>query len=251
MNIIKKAVRSVLRETAREKKKYFTSAIIVAAGKSTRTSGPVAKQLVEICGSPVIAHTVRAFDRCDDIREIVIVAAESELPFYDGFAERYGIKKPVRVVTGSVTRDKSVLAGFEAIDKRAEFVAIHDGARCLIKQEDITRVVKKAYAFGAAIAAAPSTDTLKRVNDSGIITETTDRSKIFRAQTPQVFMKEIYSTCVYAKHDDSLAVTDDSMLAEAAGYKVRIVSVGAYNIKITTDEDFYIAEKIMKGEDRK
>lgn len=251
MNIVKKAVRAVIREAAREKKKYFTSAIIVAAGKSTRTSGSVPKQLVSICGQPVVVHTARAFDRCKIINEIIIVAAERELPFYDGFAKKYDIKKPLKIVVGSETREKSVLAGFEAIDRRSEFVAIHDGARCLIKPDDITRVVKKAYAFGAAIAAAPSTDTLKRVDAGGAIKTTEDRSTIFRAQTPQVFMKEIYSTSVYAKRDKSVDATDDSMLAESAGYKVRIVPVGAYNIKITTDEDFFVAEKIMKSEDGK
>lgn len=249
MTVINKIARTLLTEAARASKKYYTSAIIVAAGKSTRTSGSVPKQLVPLCGIPVVVRSILAFEKCDGINEIVIVAAEGETGEYEIFREEYGLGKLAKIVCGGDTREKSVLRGFEAVSEKADFIAIHDGARCLIKTDDVTRILKKAYGCGAAIASAKSTDTLKLINNKGVIKETVDRSVIIRAQTPQVFMKDVYAASVYTKRDSGLNVTDDSVLVEAKGFKVKTVDVGAYNIKITTDEDFYVAERIiMNGE---
>lgn len=245
MKLLKKAVRALLTEAGRELKDYYTSAIIVAAGKSTRMNGTVPKQLVYLRGIPVAIRSVLAFEKCPLIDEIIVVAAKGEEAEYKKFKREYGLKKLTNIVTGGATRAESVLSGFEAVSEKCEFVAIHDGARCLIKTSDIERVIKAAYGCGAAIAAAKSTDTLKRVNEKGIIESTVDRDCILRAQTPQVFMKEIYAASVYSPRDDDAKITDDSMLAESKGFKVKAVDVGAYNLKITTGEDIFLAERII------
>ena len=150
------------------------------------------------------------------------------------------------MTAGGNTRSDSVLAGFGAVSPKCEFVAIHDGARCLIKSEDIEKVIKSAFRYGSAIAASKSTDTLKKVNENGIISETVNRDTVMRAQTPQVCMKDIYEIAISSKTKPS-SPTDDSMLVESAGFKVHTVEAGAYNIKITTDEDFYVAERIISN----
>lgn len=244
MNIFKKIARALTSKAARECKRYYTSAIIVAAGKSTRTSGNVPKQLMLIKGIPVIVRTMLAFQNCTLINEIIIVAAPDEIKEYEGFRRKYGISKLSAVTIGGKTRSESVISGFAAVSQKCEFVAIHDGARCLIKPEDIEKVVKSAFRYGSAIMASRSTDTLKKVDKNGIITDTVDRDTVMRAQTPQVFMKEVYQIAISSDKKPAMP-TDDSMLAESAGFKVHIVEAGAYNIKITTDEDFYVAEKII------
>ena len=191
MNIFKKIARALTSQAARENKKYYTSAIIVAAGKSTRTSGNLPKQLVPIKGIPVVVRTMLAFEKCPLINEIIVVASHEQIKEYENFRREYGIKKLSAVTVGGETRSDSVEAGFRAVSSKCEFVAIHDGARCLIKPEDIERVVKSAFRYGAAIIASRSTDTLKKVDEKGVITDTVDRKSVMRAQTPQVFMKEV------------------------------------------------------------
>ena len=251
MKILRKISRTLLSEAKRSLFDYNTSAVIVAAGKSTRTSGDIPKQFVEINGIPVIVHTAQAFDRCPQINEIIIVVADDRIDMCKDLFSAYEFSKPVKITIGGESRDISAKKGFEATSKDAEFIAFHDGARCLIKPEDVSRVVKAAYGCGAAIAVARSTDTLKRVDDSGNIKETLDRERIFRAQTPQVFMREIYEISAYSPRKFGSKVTDESMLAEEKKIKVKAVEVGAYNIKITTDEDFYFARRIIEGGDEK
>ncbi|CDE19389.1 MAG: 2-C-methyl-D-erythritol 4-phosphate cytidylyltransferase [Eubacteriales bacterium] len=246
MNVFKKIARALTSKAARECKRYYTSAIIVAAGKSTRTSGAVPKQLVPINGIPVVVRTMLSFEKCALINEIIVVAAKGQLKEYENFKRQYNITKLSAVTAGGNTRSDSVLAGFGAVSPKCEFVAIHDGARCLIKSEDIEKVIKSAFRYGSAIAASKSTDTLKKVNENGIISETVNRDTVMRAQTPQVFMKDIYEIAISSKTKPS-SPTDDSMLVESAGFKVHTVEAGAYNIKITTDEDFYVAERIISN----
>ena len=248
MKILRKISRIFLTEAKRSLCDYFTSAVIVAAGKSTRTSGDVPKQFIKINDVPVAVISARAFDACPEINEIVVVTPKEKLEYCKEMFSAYAFSKPLKFVCGGETRDVSALKGFEAISGEAEFVAIHDGARCLIKPEDVSRVVKAAYGCGAAVAVARSTDTLKTVDDNGVIKGTLDRDKIFRAQTPQVFMKEIYEICAYSEKKSDMKITDDSVLVESKRFKVKAVDVGAYNIKITTDEDLAIAKMIIESE---
>jgi len=141
-------------------KKYFTSAIILAAGSSTRMNGQ-SKQFLCLDGIPVVARTVIEFDRSACIDEIIIVAKKDEISLYDGFSERYGIEKPLKVVEGGETRQESARFGSDAVNAKAKFVAIHDAARCLITQDMINKVCHGAYLHEAAILAIKSADTVK------------------------------------------------------------------------------------------
>ncbi len=226
----------------------FTTAVVLAGGCGTRMQSPdgVKKQFRMLCGVPVLAHTLRAFDDCPQIKETVVVSCADEIDCVRSLAEQYGIKKLSTVVAGGETRKASALRGFMAINKKASYVAIHDAARCLIRAEDISAVATAAYAYGAATAVFPVTDTLKSVTEDGFVEKTIPRDRVFHAATPQIFSCDLYRAAVYTAEKDNIDVTDDNMLMEYIGQRVKIVDCGDENLKITTERDFYRAEAILK-----
>ena len=222
----------------------FNSAIIVAAGSGTRAStGGTTKQMMPLLGIPVIARTVSVFEECGFINEIIIVAKPDELPLYDGFIREYGWKKISAVVPGKETRQLSVIEGFRKISDSSQFVYIHDGARCLVTKETIKKVGHAACMKGAAYAAKKANETVRH-EENGSQT-TLDREKIWLAQTPQVFMTEMYRAAAYSALKNGISATDDVMLAEAAGFTAVPVDCGGQNIKITDPYDFAIAAAIL------
>ena len=225
--------------------KNFTSAVIAAAGLSERFGGDVTKQMTELCGVPLLIHTLRAYEASDCIHEIVIVAKPNELPVWQELCRTHGISKLSAIVEGGATRQESVLCGFEAIDKRAKFVAIADGARCLITPENITAVCRAAYKYKAATAAHRSTDTVKVADKKGFIDTTVDRDTVWLAATPQVFKVKLYRAAAYTALKKDFAATDDNSLVENVGHHIRLVECGAQNIKITTREDLAVAEGVL------
>jgi len=225
----------------------FTSAIILAAGAGSRFSDVAGKkQNMELCGIPVIVRTVDAFQRCELIDEIVIVCRKDDVPVYETFSEKYGFSKIKKVVPGGSERIDSAMAGIDAVSDKSKFVAVHDGARCLITPEMIEKTLESAYRDGAAAAGHPSTDTVKFSKLGYTIDETIDRSKIWLIGTPQVFMANMYRAAIYMAKKDGAEVTDDCMMAERLGFKVNLVDIGGENIKITNPEDIYIAEGILR-----
>lgn len=225
-----------------------TAAIILAAGSGRRFSNiDGEKQNRELCGIPVIVRTLSAFERCPLVDEIVLVCRKEDVPAYSGFSERYGFCKPVTVTEGGAERMESALAGIEAVSDKAEFVAVHDGARCLITPTQLEKVLRAAYDGGAAAAGYPSVDTVKYSEDGMYIGETPDRSKIWLIGTPQVFKANMYRAAIYMAKKDGVSVTDDCMMAERLGFKIRLVDIGRENIKITSPEDIRIAEGILGG----
>ncbi len=226
----------------------YTSAVILAGGVGSRMMSPdgKTKQLREICGVPVIIHTLRAFDACPHIRETVLVVREEEKNELSRLILLHGIQKVSVMVTGGKTRKDSALQGFLAISKKAKFVAIHDAARCLIRSDDITRVVVAAHAYRAATAASPVVDTVKTVTEDGFIEKTLPRDGLVYAATPQVFQTDLYRAAVYTAEKDGLDVTDDNMLLEHIGQTVKVVDCGFENFKITSESDLYRAEIILR-----
>ncbi len=253
MKISAKGIASLVRTLSKTANTpHFTSAIIVAAGKGTRmqdASGKT-KQHLTLCGIPVVARTLMAFEKCDKINEIIIVARKEEMGEYERYASEYGITKISAVVKGGQTRQDSVLCGFEAIDDRCEFVAIHDGARCLITVENIDAVLHDAYAYGAATAATMATDSIKRADKYGFITETVERENLWTVQTPQIFKTELYRAAAYVCKDEGFTATDDNALAEHVGFRVKLTDVGRENIKITTPTDLTVAEAILSQREK-
>lgn len=226
--------------------KNFTTAIIAAAGISERFGGATTKQMTNLCGKPVLYHTLRAYEKADCIHEIIIVAKRNEIETWEHLCRDYGLFKVKKIVPGGLTRQESVLNGLEAVDKRSKFVAIADGARCLITPEQITSVCRAAYKYKAATAAHRSTDTVKIANTKGFIDSSPDRNTVWLAQTPQVFQTNLYRAAAYTALKKAYEATDDNSLVEAIRHPIRLVECGSANIKITTREDLPVAEAILR-----
>ncbi len=240
-------IAEVLRAVAgKMDKKYFTSAIILAAGSSTRMNGG-SKQFLSLNGLPVVARTVIEFDRSDCIDEIVIVAKKDEIPLYDSFAEKYEIRKPLKVVEGGETRQESARLGSDAVSPKSKFVAIHDAARCLITGEMIYKVCHGAYLHEAAILAIKAVDTVKLGDKNAFIESTTDRKHTWQAQTPQVFKTNAFRAATYIARDEKYEGTDDASLLEHIRIPVKLVEGSRENIKITEPFDILFAESILRA----
>lgn len=224
----------------------MNSAIIVAAGSGTRFGSKIPKQFLEICGKPIIIHTLERFEKCPQIGEIVLVLSSTETQNFLKIAKKYKLQKLSKIVAGGVTRAESVLNGLKTIRAAsAEIIAVHDGARPLVVIEEITKTVEKARETGAACLVAPVTDTIKKVADGKII-ETVDRSILRRALTPQCFRFDILKRA-FAENGTGENVTDECFLVEKIGQKISVVEGNARNIKITHAEDFVVAEILLKG----
>ena len=225
--------------------KNFTSAIIAAAGMSERFGGDVTKQMTMLCGFPVLAHTIRAFQSCDCIHEIVIVAKRNEIATWEKLCRDYNFDKVTKIIPGGYTRQESVMNGLDAVDGHARFVAIADGARCLVTEDQITAVCRAAYKYKAATAAHRSTDTVKIADSKGFIDHTADRDTVWLAQTPQVFKTKLYRSAAYTALKKGVQATDDNALVENIKCPIRLVECGSQNLKITTREDLCLAEAIL------
>ena len=224
-----------------------TSAVIVASGNSTRMGG-ISKQMMMLDNIPVVARTIMAFDECEYISEIIVVAKAEEFYLYQEFQKIYKFKKLTRLVSGGATRQESVKNGFEAISKDSKFVAIHDGARCLITPKDIEKVCAAAYKNGGATAATRAVDSIKISSGKNLFIESSaNRNHIWLAQTPQIFRTDIYELALLKAKKDGLEVTDDNSLVENLGAKIKLVESGRNNLKITTPDDIPVALAILKS----
>lgn len=220
-----------------------TSVIIVAAGSSSRMGG-VSKQLLSLGGIPVIARTMMAFENCDAVKNIVLVARECDILEYQNIARKYMITKLSDIVEGGASREESVKKGMSCLDNSTEIVLIHDGARPLVSKDVIESVIIAARTHGASMCAVPVKDTIKVVKD-GFIADTLDRSSLYSAQTPQGFKFSLFKECIESAEDLSL-FSDDCSLVEKFNIPVNIVMGDYKNIKITTLEDVLIAESFIK-----
>lgn len=224
-----------------------TSVIIVCAGKSTRMGG-VNKILLPLGKRLVIGVTMQAFQKCESVAEIIIVAREADIPAIKAEAEAAGITKLRACTTGGDTRQASVINGVKCISKGTDLVAVHDGARPLVKPEHIEKTIRDASVFGGATLGVPVKDTIKTVSD-GLITDTPPRKFLYITQTPQVFKRSLYFEGIDFALEHGLDFTDDCQLVEAIGGKVAM-TVGDYtNIKITTPEDIKLAEVMLETDD--
>lgn len=235
----------------RNKTERRTAAIILAAGSSTRM-GKLNKQLYSLNGVPVLAHTLMAYQKSPLIHEIVVVTKTENFEAVYQMRKDYGIQKPMRLVGGGSTRQESAKKGMDALDDSVRFVAIADGARCLITAAQINKVCLTAYRTNAACAAHLISDTVKRATVLGNVTETVDRTGLWQIQTPQVFHTSLYRAAIARAEDDGFTGTDDASLVEHLGYRVRLVECGRSNIKITTPDDLPLARAIISyREDKK
>lgn len=222
-------------------------AIVVAAGKGTRLGGNRPKQFLDLDGIPVIIHTLRQFERCPEINEIVTVLPAGETDAFLSFAHEFGLQKLTRAVAGGETRAQSVQRGLAVISE-AEIVAVHDGVRPFVTPAEIGQVVNAARATGAAILVAAVADTIKQI-DAGRVTATLPRGNLRRALTPQCFRLDILKRAYQALSEVEAAgseATDDSLLVERLGVEIVAVEGSSRNIKITEEEDLILSEELLR-----
>ena len=211
--------------------------------------GGVNKILMPLGDRLVIGVTMQAFQACGSVSEIVIVAREADIPAIKAEAEAAGITKLTACTVGGATRQESVINGVKQISKEAQLVAVHDGARPLVKPEHIEKVIKDASVFGGATLGVPVKDTIKTVND-GLISDTPPRKFLYITQTPQIFKRQLYFEGIDFALEHGLDFTDDCQLVEAIGGKVAITTGYYTNIKITTPEDIKLAEVLLAMQER-
>ena len=221
-------------------------ALILAAGIGSRMRSPITKQQLNISGLSVLKRCVMPFVLSKSISAIVVVCRAEELEFAKSELSDV-LSKPIIYTVGGDTRRESARLGFLAVKDACDFVAIHDGARCLVTEKIIDEVCSAAIRYGAATASAKITDTIK-LSEDGYTVSTLDREKLYSVQTPQVFAREIYSRAIENAGD--ISVTDDNALAEALGVRVKLVDTGRENIKITTPEDVSYAEYVIKKREK-
>ncbi len=226
------------------KENIVVSAVIVSAGNSTRMGGGN-KQFLELDGSPVIAHSISAFQKNSLIDEIIVVTRESDIDVVANIINIYDFNKVKKIVAGGETRQLSVYNGIISTSHDADLVVIHDGARPLVSEQIINKTIVNAVEYGAAATGVKVKDTVKVVDDSDNIIATPDRTYMRFIQTPQVFNKKLYLNAVNSVKN-SRDFTDDCMLIEAYGKTVKYVDGNYENIKITTPEDVELAESYLK-----
>ncbi len=223
------------------------AAVIVAGGTGERFGSPHGKQLAEVAGRPVLSWSVGAFEACDLIDAIVVVADPGRVAEY---AEAARTRKTVAVVPGGETRQRSVSAGLAALPPGVEVVVVHDGARPLVTPETIAgalRALEGRPGLAGVVVGHPQYDTVKRVAGHDEVLETVDRSGLWIAQTPQVFGIEALRAAYESASAEGYMGTDDASLVERAGGRVMMVRGPRENIKVTVPEDLLIAEAVLKA----
>ena len=224
----------------------YTVMMIAAAGSSTRMG--CAKQHILLHGQPVLLRTLCALQQVEAIDELLLITREEDAEYFTNLAATHGVSKLKKIVSGGTTRQQSVANGLAALPPETTLVGIHDGARPLITPEVVTAVINEAEKSGGAAVAVPVKDTLKQTDDTGFITDTPDRSHLWRVQTPQVFARAAFCAAMAAALDEERDFTDDCQLMEQAGHPVRLVVGLDTNLKLTTPEDVHLANALLQDQ---
>lgn len=220
----------------------YCGAVIVAAGSASRMGG-IDKVMAPLGGEPMILRTVRAFEDCEAVKEIVIVTREDLMGPIAELCS--GFTKIRSVVQGGSSRQESVKLGLLAFSKEVRLAAVHDGARPLVSGELIDKVIRAAHSYGAAAPAIPVKDTIK-VLEGGFIAATPDRSTLRAVQTPQVMDRDLLLGALEKAEQEGTALTDDCSAVEHIGMRVRLVEGEERNLKVTTPLDLKIAELLLE-----
>lgn len=220
----------------------YCGAVIVAAGSASRMGG-IDKVMAPLGGEPMILRTVRAFEDCEAVKEIVIVTREDLMGPIAELCS--GFTKIRSVVQGGSSRQESVKLGLLAFSKEVRLAAVHDGARPLVSGELIDKVIRAAHSYGAAAPAIPVKDTIK-VFEGGFIAATPYRSTLRAVQTPQVMDRDLLLGALEKAEQEGTALTDDCSAVEHIGMRVRLVEGEERNLKVTTPLDLKIAELLLE-----
>jgi 2-C-methyl-D-erythritol 4-phosphate cytidylyltransferase len=224
----------------------MTTAIIVAAGKSTRMGTGMDKVFLSLGSKPIIAWSLLAFQTCTDIDNIILVVRKDHVLAAKQVATMFGISKLTTIVPGGTKRQDSVMAGMAAMDPETRMVVVHDGARPCVTPDLISETVRYAKRYGCGIAAARIWDTVKYVERGNTVSHTLDRTKLWAVQTPQAFSADLLKRAYQVVVEQKATVTDEAGAVELLGEPVRLVEWTRPNIKITTVEDMPLAAVAMK-----
>ena len=218
--------------------------IILAAGNSTRFGQNKNKNLFEINGKPIISHSIEAFNATKEVNDIILVIKDEERKYFDDIVKNINLNKPLKFVNGGSSRKSSV---YNALcETNCDFVVIHDGARPNVKPEFMGSLLKAMKEYKGATVAVKSKDTIKICDDSQVVTSTTNRQNTWLIQTPQCFDMKVLKQAHEKFERDDTSITDDCMVLEKCGYKIKVIEGDYSNIKVTTYDDMNVIEN-MKG----
>jgi len=223
----------------------LNTVIIPAAGIGARMHADRAKQMLELGGVPVLVHTLKRFQQCEAVDQIILVLQPNLTSEILSLMSRHNLTKVARVVAGGAERQDSVYRGLQVVRaESAGIIAVHDAVRPFVKPDEIRAVIERAASTGAALMALAATDTIKQ-GKSGRVQRTLDRRRIYYAQTPQAFRFAILREAFEKAYADGFMGTDESQLVERLGQRVSVVEGSPLNIKITRPFDLRLAEAIQ------
>ena len=225
----------------------WVAAVVPAGGSGTRMGNEVPKQFLQLGGVPLLIHALRVFESSRTIAEIVVVVPQDAVTYcQQELLPQFALSKVSTVTAGGVRRQDSVWNGLQAVDERTKIVVVHDAVRPFVTGAMVEQVVERAGTNGAAIAAIPLHDTVKRAAPDGTIETTLDRQRLWSAQTPQAFKLELLLEAHRSSRQSGVEATDDAFLVEQIGHHVAIVNGSPDNIKVTRPEDLVMGEAILR-----
>ena len=223
--------------------------VIVAAGTGSRMNMGINKQFIKLEGKEIIAYTIEKFYNNSNIEDIVVVVKEDESEFFKiEILDKYNFKN-VKIAYGGKERQDSVYNGLKLLDEKCDVVLIHDGARPFVSDKIIDKSIEEAKEHKAIVVGVPVKDTIKVIDNDKNIVDTPNRSVLWAVQTPQTFDYNILIDAYKDAFKNKFYGTDDAMLVERIGYKVKMLEGSYKNIKITTQEDLNIGSQILRVQD--
>jgi len=221
-----------------------TYAIIPAAGIGKRITSEIPKQFIKVNKKEIIAYTLEVFQQCAEVDEIIIPARKNYFDLLNRIKEKYSITKLNRIVEGGKERQDSVYAALKSISaKEDDIIIVHDAARPLLKKDLLSTAINSAEEFGSIVVAVKAKNTL--IKGSGLVENYIDRSKIYYAQTPQIFRYKVLMTAMGNAYKNNFIGTDESMIVKMNKIQIKIVEGDSFNFKITTDSDLELFRKLV------
>lgn len=224
----------------------MVTAIVLAAGRSTRMGGGPNKQFVELCGKPLVYYALAAFEQCCAVDAVVLVRRPDYAQPAEQVVREFAFQKVVAFTDGGPERQNSVWNGLEKCDPATDIVAVHDGARPLVTPALIESTIASAHAHGTGIAATKVVDTLKEANDDKTVVRTVDRARLWAVQTPQTVRLPLLRQAYTKVFEKQTVVTDEAAAVELLGQKVHLVETSFLNLKITAPSDLAIAGALLR-----
>lgn len=223
--------------------------VIVAAGTGSRMNMGINKQFIKLEEKEIIAYTIEKFYNNSNIEDIVVVVKEDESEFFKKeILDKYNFKN-IKIAYGGKERQDSVYNGLKSLDEKCDVVLIHDGARPFVSDKIIDNCIEEVKEHKAIVVGVPVKDTIKVIDNDKNIVDTPNRSVLWAVQTPQTFDYNILLDAYKDAFKSGFYGTDDAMLVERIGYKVKMVEGSYNNIKITTKEDLSVGSQILKIQD--